>query len=194
MFPMITDLAEFRKARAIVDSVKGELTKKKVRFAPSIPIGAMIELPAAALEADHLLREADFLSIGSNDLTQYTLAVDRSNGRVAHLYRPHHPAVCRLIAMTVEAGLRAQKPVSVCGEMAGNPRYIALLIGLGVRTFSLAPARAAPVIDLMRRLTVPDCEKLAQEALASGDADETARLIEAFGAAKGEGHGRKAPP
>ena len=162
-----------------------------MKFAPSIPIGAMIELPAAALEAENLLREADFLSIGSNDLTQYTLAVDRTNGRVAHLYRPHHPAVCRLIAMTVDAGLRAKKPVSVCGEMAGNPRYIPLLIGLGVRTFSMAPARVGPVIDLMRRVAVPECEALAKAALASGDADETAKLIEAFGASKEEKHGAK---
>jgi phosphotransferase system enzyme I (PtsI) len=194
MFPMITDQSEFRKARGIVESVKAELTKKRVRCAPSIPIGAMIELPAAALEAEHLLREADFLSIGSNDLTQYTLGVDRSNGRVAHLYRPHHPAVCRLISITVDAGLRAKKPVSLCGEMAGNPRYTALLIGLGVRTFSMAPAREGPVIDLMRRVSVPECEALAKASLASGDADETARLIEAFGATKGEKHGRRVPP
>lgn len=193
MFPMITDQAEFRKAREIVESVKAELTRKRVKFAPSIPIGAMIELPAAALEAEHLLQEADFLSIGSNDLTQYTLGVDRTNGRVAHLYRPHHPAVCRLISLTVEAGLRAKKPVSLCGEMAGNPRYVPLLIGIGVRTFSMAPARVGPVIDLMRRVVVPECEALAKASLASGDADETAKLLEAFGAAKDEKHGKRAP-
>jgi phosphotransferase system enzyme I (PtsI) len=193
MFPMITDQSEFRRAREIVESVKAELTRKRVRFAPSIPIGAMIELPAAALEAEHLLKEADFLSIGSNDLTQYTLGVDRTNGRVAHLYRPHHPAVCHLIAITVEAGLRAKKPVSLCGEMAGNPRYVPLLIGLGVRTFSMAPARVGPVIDLMRQVSIPECESLARSALESGDADETARLIEAFGA-RTEKHGRKAQP
>jgi phosphotransferase system enzyme I (PtsI) len=191
MFPMITDLAEFRQARAIVDSVKAELTKKRIRFAPSIPVGAMIELPAAALEAAHLLEEADFLSVGSNDLTQYTLAVDRTNGRVAHLYRPHHPAVCRLIGMAVEAGLAAKKPVSVCGEMAGNPRYVPLLIGLGVRTFSMAPARVGPVIDLMRKLTVPACEQLARAILEARDANETGDLIEAFEGKRGDRVRRK---
>jgi phosphoenolpyruvate-protein phosphotransferase (PTS system enzyme I) len=180
MFPMVTDAAEFRQARAVVDSVKSELTRKRVEFAPAIPIGAMIELPAAALAAAHLAREADFLSVGSNDLTQYTLAVDRTNGRVAHLYRPHHPAVCRLIAMTVDAGRAAKKPVSVCGEMAGNPRYVPLLIGLGVRTFSMAPARIGPVLELLRRVTVPACEALAKEVLAAGDANETAAMIERF--------------
>jgi phosphotransferase system enzyme I (PtsI) len=189
MFPMITDAAEFRQARAIVDSVKSELARKRVRFAPSIPIGAMIETPAAAIQAASLLREADFLSIGSNDLTQYALAVDRTNGRVAHLYRPHHPAVCRLIAMTVEAGVAAKKPVSVCGEMAGIPRYVPLLIGLGVRTFSMAPARVASVIDLLPRISVTDCEALAKASLAAADANETAALIVSFG--KKGGRARK---
>jgi phosphotransferase system enzyme I (PtsI) len=191
MFPMITDLAEFRQARAIVDSVKAELTRKRVKFAPSIPIGAMIELPAAVLEAPHLLLEADFLSVGSNDLVQYTLGVDRTNGRVAHLYRPHHPAVCRLIGMTVDAGIAAKKPVSVCGEMAGNPRYVPLLIGLGVRTFSMAPARVGPSIDLMRQITVPACEALAKAVLLAKDANETGELIDAFEAGKGERVRRK---
>jgi phosphoenolpyruvate-protein phosphotransferase (PTS system enzyme I) len=186
MFPMITDLAEFRQARAIVDSVKAELTRKRVRFAPSVPVGAMIELPAAVLEAGHLLGEADFLSVGSNDLIQYTLGVDRTNGRVAHLYRPYHPAVCRLIGMTVEAGVAAKKPISLCGEMAGNPRYVPLLIGLGVRTFSMAPARVGPVIDLMRRVQLSDCEALAQAALAARDPGETWKLIEAFDTGKHE--------
>jgi phosphoenolpyruvate-protein phosphotransferase (PTS system enzyme I) len=186
MFPMITDLAEFRQARAIVDSVKAELTRKRVRFAPSVPVGAMIELPAAVLEAGHLLAEADFLSVGSNDLIQYTLGVDRTNGRVAHLYRPHHPAVCRLIGMTVEAGVAAKKPISLCGEMAGNPRYVPLLIGLGVRTFSMAPARVGSVIDLMRRVHLSDCDALATAALAARDPGDTYKLIEAFEAGKHE--------
>jgi phosphotransferase system enzyme I (PtsI) len=191
MFPMITDVAEFRQARAIADSVKAELTRKRVKFAPSIPIGAMIELPAAVLEAAHLLQEADFLSVGSNDLIQYTLGVDRTNGRVAHLYRPHHPAVCRLIGMTVDAGISARKPVSVCGEMAGNPRYLPLLIGLGVRTFSMAPTRVGPSIDLMRRIKVPACEALAKAVLLAKDANETGELIEAFQSGREERVRRK---
>src|SRR5262249_46129510 len=132
------------------------------------------------LESARLLDVADFLSIGSNDLTQYTLAVDRTNGRVASLFRPHHPAVCRLIKMTVDSGLAAKKPVSLCGEMAGNPRYIALLIGLGVRTFSMAPTRVATIVEIMRRVSVPECEALARSVLASGDADQSGVLIDAF--------------
>jgi phosphotransferase system enzyme I (PtsI) len=179
LFPLITDAAEFRRARAIVDSVKADLAKRRVRFAPSVPVGAMVELPAAALEASRLLEVADFLSIGSNDLTQYTLAVDRTNGRVAHLFRPHHPSVCRLIDMTVKAGLQARKPVSLCGEMAGNPRYVPLLIGLGLRSLSMAPTRAPVAIDLMRGLTVPACEDLARAVLDSADADEAGAHLDA---------------
>jgi phosphotransferase system enzyme I (PtsI) len=190
MFPLITDAAEFRRARAVVDSVKADLAKKRIRFAPSIPIGAMVELPAAALEAATLFEVADFLSIGSNDLIQYTLAVDRANGRVAHLYRPHHPAVCRLIAMTLQAGSAAKKPVSLCGEMAGNPRHVPLLIGLGLRTFSMAPTRVAGILDLMRGLSIPECEKLARDVLASPDPDEAAAHLDAFDASKGA-RGRK---
>lgn len=190
MFPLITDAAEFRRARAIVDAVKADLVKKRVRFAPSIPIGAMVELPSAALESARLIEVADFLSIGSNDLTQYTLAVDRTNGRVAHLFKPHHPAVCRLIDITVRSAAAAKKPVSLCGEMGGNPRYVALLIGLGVRTFSMAAARVAPVLDIMRRVAVPECEALARSVLDCGGADESAALLEAFDGAKGD-RGRK---
>jgi phosphoenolpyruvate-protein phosphotransferase (PTS system enzyme I) len=193
MFPLITDASEFRRARAIVDSVKSELAKKRIRVAPSIPIGAMVELPSAALESARLLEVADFLSIGSNDLTQYTLAVDRTNGRVAHLFKPHHPAVCRLIDMTVRSGIAAKKPVSLCGEMAGNPRYVALLIGLGVRTFSMAPTRVATVLDIMRRVTVPECEALSRAVLDCSGGDEAAALLDAFDVPKGDRARRKAP-
>ena len=110
---------------------------------PLPPLGVMIEIPGAALAADALAAEADFFAIGTNDLIQYTLAIDRGDEQVAHLYNPLHPAVLRLIQFAVEAALRARKPVCLCGEMAGDPRYTALLLGLGIRDLSMAPANIA---------------------------------------------------
>src|SRR5204862_7899460 len=109
------------------------------------PLGAMIEVPGAALAADALAAEADFFSIGTNDLIQYTLAIDRGDEQVAHLYNPLHPAVLRLVQFTIEAALRARIGVAVCGEMAGDPRYTALLLGLGIRDLSMAPGNISRV-------------------------------------------------
>ncbi len=180
MFPMIMDVADFCRARGIVESVKDELRAKRTPFVEGIPIGAMIEVPSAALVADSILGEAAFLSIGSNDLTQYTLAVDRTNGRVAHLYKPHHPAVCRLIRTVIEAGQKAQRPVSICGEMAGNLRCIPLLLGLGLRSLSMAAPRLFDVAERIRRVSIPACEELASAVLRAGDADESLKLLEEF--------------
>ena len=149
---MIADPAEGRQARAVVDSVESELTRQRVKFAPAIPIGAMIELPAAALAAAHLARVADFLSVGSNNVAQYTLAVDRTNGRVAVVYRPHHPAVCRLIAMTVKAGLAAEEARL---GLRGDGRQPALRPAAARSRRAdvpMAPARIGPVIELLRRV------------------------------------------
>src|SRR5207253_3656141 len=120
--------------------VARRLLRKGIRIPdPLPPVGAMIEIPGAALAADALAQVCDFFAIGTNDLTMYTLAIDRGDEQVAHLYNPLHPAVLRLIQFSVEAGLRARLPVSVCGEIAGDPRFTALLLGLGVRELSMAP-------------------------------------------------------
>lgn len=180
MFPMINDVGEFRRARAYVEQVKRELRAEKVPFDAAVPVGAMIETPAAALLADSLLREADFLSLGTNDLTQYTLAVDRTNAKVSGLFKPHHPAVCRMILATIRAGRVAGKPVSACGEMAGNVKYVPLLVGLGLRIFSCAAPRVRDVADRLRRVTTDECEQLASKVLAADDAAAAAKILDQF--------------
>jgi phosphotransferase system enzyme I (PtsI) len=137
-----------------------------------MPVGTMIEIPAAALIADTLARETDFFSIGTNDLTGYTLAVDRMNERVAHLYQPTHPAVIRLIRMTVEAGRRHGRRTTVCGEMAGEPALVPLLVGLGIDELSATPALVPQVKFLLRRLKLPEAKALAEFALGCDSAAE----------------------
>ncbi len=180
MFPMVTDAGEFLRAKAILEVVKSELKAERVPFAADVPVGVMIELPAAAIASAALMKVADFGSIGTNDLTQYTLAVDRTNGRVSDWYKPHHPAICRLIKVAVEAGLATGKEVSVCGEMAGSTRLVPVLMGLGVRSFSMAPPRMGQVVDRISRLTLPACRALADAVLASPDAEEALAVIDAF--------------
>jgi phosphotransferase system enzyme I (PtsI) len=180
MFPMINDLGEFRRARNYVEAVKKELRAEKTPFDATIPVGAMIETPAAALQAESILREADFVSLGTNDLTQYTLAVDRTNAKVSGLYRPHHPAVCRLIKSVLQAGRAAGKPVSACGEMAGNVKYVPLLLGLGLRVFSCAATRVRDVVDRIRRSDVGECEALAAGVLAADDAAAAGKVLDQF--------------
>jgi phosphotransferase system enzyme I (PtsI) len=144
LLPMITTPGEVRAVRKELDKTARRLIRGGVTIAdPLPPVGVMIEVPGAALAADSLAQTADFFAIGTNDLTMYTLAIDRGEERVAHLFNPLHPAVLRLIQFTVEAALRARIPVSVCGEIAGDPRFTALLIGLGVRELSMT-AKAIP--------------------------------------------------
>ncbi|MCW8889301.1 MAG: phosphoenolpyruvate--protein phosphotransferase [Sedimenticola sp.] len=139
MIPMLSNLQEVRKLKTIIRETKRALAADNLPFAEHIPIGGMIEVPAAALSADAFSRELDFLSIGTNDLIQYTLAVDRVDEEVNYLYDPLHPAILRLIQTVIKAGENAGIPVSMCGEMAGDPRYIPLLIGMGLREFSMQP-------------------------------------------------------
>lgn len=139
MIPMLTNIWEARQARAIIEDEARNLEKQGIAFDPNVPIGAMIETPAAALCADSFADYFDFLSIGTNDLIQYTLAVDRADDTVNHLYDPLHPAILKLIKYTITAGKNAGKPVAMCGEMAGDPRYIPLLVGMGLEVFSMQP-------------------------------------------------------
>jgi len=172
LIPMISAVEELRRVRVLVEETKEELTRRSVRFDPNIPIGVMIEIPSAALISDSLARECDFFSIGTNDLTQYTLAVDRGNEKVAHLYSPFHPAVLSLIDRTVRGAGRAGIPVSVCGEMASNPLAVPLLVGLGIAELS-GVASAVPVVkEIVRSLEMGKVADDARNALQAGSVAE----------------------
>ena len=142
---MITSLAEVRATREIIESVKAELTAQAIAFDTTVPVGAMVEVPAMAIAIEPFAQAFDFLSIGTNDLIQYTLGIDRSDAEVSSLYDPLHPAVLRLIAGTINAGDRFRKPVSVCGEMAGDAKLTRLLLGMGVTQFSMHPRQLLDV-------------------------------------------------
>jgi phosphotransferase system enzyme I (PtsI) len=184
MFPMISSVTELRRARTILEQVKDELRLSHVPFDASLPVGAMVEIPSAAIAADLLAREVDFFSIGSNDLTQYTLAVDRTNERVATLFRPSNPAILRLLRSVVREGERTGIRVSLCGEMASERPYTLLLLGLGIRRFSVAPSTVPEVKRVVRSVTRRMAAEITGRALALSTpedvdgylADETARL------------------
>ena len=165
MYPMISGLDELTQANALLENCKAELRAEQIAFDDKLEIGAMIETPSAAVIADSLAKRVQFFSIGTNDLIQYTLAVDRMNEKIAHLYEPTHPAIVRLIKTTVDAAHAHKVWVSVCGEMAGDPVFAPLLIGLGVDELSAAPPLLAQVKYLIRRLKFSDAKDLATFAL-----------------------------
>ncbi len=170
MFPLVTSLAELRKGKWHLREVMEDLHEEGVPFDPGVEVGMMVEVPSAALLADLFAREAAFFSIGTNDLVQYTLAVDRTNERVAHLFNPCHPAVVCLIKEVARVARRRGIPVSCCGESAGEVDYAVLLIGLGLRTLSVSAASIPQLKRLVRSVTVEQCERIAREA-GSFDSD-----------------------
>jgi phosphotransferase system enzyme I (PtsI) len=165
MYPMISGLDELNQANALVETCKAELRAEKIPFDEKLEIGAMVEIPSAALIADTLAKRVKFFSIGSNDLIQYTLAADRTNEKVSHLYEPTHPAILRLIKMTVDAAHQHGVWVGVCGEIAGDPVLAPLLIGLGVDELSAAPTVVPQVKYIVRRLKLSEAQDLAAFAL-----------------------------
>ena len=165
MYPMISGLDELLQANALVEEYKNELRQEKIPFDENLEIGAMIETPSAVIIADSLAKRLKFFSIGTNDLIQYSLAVDRMNERIAHLYEPTHPAIVRLIKATVEAAHNRKIWVSVCGEMASEPTLAPLLLGLGVDELSVSPALLPPVKFIIRRLKLSEAKELAAFAL-----------------------------
>lgn len=165
MYPMISGLEELRSANAILDECKEELRARGTAFNPNIEVGIMVETPSAALVAGHLAREVKFFSIGTNDLIQYTIAVDRGNDRIAHLFEPTHPAVIRLIKGVVDAAHRNNIWVGVCGEMAGDIALTPLLLGLGVDELSASTTVVPRVKKAVQSLSIPTCQILADEAL-----------------------------
>jgi len=172
MFPMVSGLSELKRARATVLECMDELSKADIPFNPDMPVGVMIEVPSAAVCADLLAPEVDFFSIGTNDLIQYTVAVDRVNPHVADLYRPTHPAVIRLIKRTIDAANSNGIWTGVCGEMAGDIRLTPLLIGLGVEELSVGPHQVPRVGQAVRSLSHAECAAMADEALKKGHSYE----------------------
>ena len=169
MYPMISGLDELNQANALVEEYKDELRREGIPFDENLEIGAMIETPSAAVVADSLAKRVQFFSIGTNDLIQYSLAVDRMNEKIAHLYEPTHPAIVRLIKMIVDAAHQNGVRVSVCGEMAGDPALVPLLLGLGVDELSVAPPLVPQVKFIIRRLKLSEARDLAKFALNCED-------------------------
>ncbi len=179
LLPMITTSGEIRQARDILLRMVKRLKRRGVAIAdPLPPLGVMIEVPGAALAADALAQISDFFAIGTNDLTQYTLAIDRTDDQVAHLYNPLHPAVLRLMDFAIQAALRARIPVSVCGEIAGDPKFTALLIGLGVRDLSMATTSLLQVKSRVRQVEFTAAAARARMVMESHDSGRIRMLLE----------------
>ena len=178
MLPLVTTVSEVRRVRELLESTKAELRKENIEFRDTIPVGVMIETPAAAMTADLLAKEADFFSIGTNDLTQYTMAVDRGNSKVSTLYSHYNPAVLRLIKQTAEAANRAGIPVGMCGEAAGDKAFIPLLIAFGLHEFSVTPAAVLPTRKTVSLWSKTDADALAERILTLDSAEEVAAALE----------------
>ena len=181
MFPMLTSYEELMIALTVLDQAKRELKEEDKAFDPNIPVGAMIEVPAAALAANRFAKQLDFLSIGTNDLIQYTLAIDRIDDAVNYLYDPLHPAVLKLIQLTLQAGSKAKIPVSMCGEMAGDPRYTRLLLGMGLREFSAHPATMLEVKSVINASSAKELETQCKRILSAATRpDKIHALVDAL--------------
>ncbi len=180
MYPMVGSADELEAANRLLAEAKDELRARGQAFDADLRVGTMIEIPSAAIAADVLAPHCHFFSIGTNDLIQYLLAVDRGNNRIAHLYDPVHPAVLRVLKLVVDAAHARGIKVSVCGEMAGDPVYVPLLVGLGVDELSMTPPLVPAARFLIRAMTGAEARQLAQEALAQTDSKRTAALVQAF--------------
>ncbi len=180
MYPMVGSADELEAANRLLEEAKGELRARAQAFDAGLRVGTMIEIPSAAVAADVLAPHCRFFSIGTNDLIQYLLAVDRGNNRIAHLYDPVHPAVLRVLKLVVDAAHGAGIKVSVCGEMAGDPVYVPLLVGLGVDELSMTPLLLPAARYLIRAMSCAEARALAAEALAQTDSKRTAALVQAF--------------
>ena len=172
MLPLVSGIGEILQAKQIFNEVRTELSRQRIPFDENMPFGVMIEVPSAVAVADLLAPEVDFFSIGTNDLIQYTIGIDRSNEHVAYLYEPLHPGVLRFIRQTVDAGHRAGIPVAVCGEMAGEPMYVPILLGLKIDSFSMNPQSLPRVKNLVRRSSMKECCRFARKVLRMRTAKE----------------------
>ncbi|MFC4766228.1 phosphoenolpyruvate--protein phosphotransferase [Effusibacillus consociatus] len=180
MFPMIATLEEFRQAKAILLEEKEKLVVEGIQVADDIQVGIMVEIPSTAVMADQFAKEVDFFSIGTNDLIQYTMAADRMNERVSYLYQPYNPAILRLVKMVIDAAHREGRWVGMCGEMAGDPTAIPLLLGLGLDEFSMSATSILPARSQISKLSLADMQQLAAKALEMHTAEEVVELVKDF--------------
>jgi phosphotransferase system enzyme I (PtsI) len=182
MIPMLSTIQELLQVLRMVDEEKKSLRSRGIRFNKNMSIGGMVEIPAAALAADAFAQHLDFLSIGTNDLIQYTLAVDRLDEEVNYLYNPLHPAILQLINMTMIAGKKAGIPVAMCGEMAGDARYTRLLLGLGLREFSMLPATLLEVKRIINSSEIESLARQVRKVLKMSHPVEIAEFVEKINA------------
>lgn len=177
MFPMITTLIELRQAKLVLNEVIEDLEESDVEFRRDVPVGMMVEVPSAVIMLDRFVDDVDFISVGTNDLIQYTLAVDRSNKDVADLYTPADPAVLRLIQRSFQVAQEANCTVNVCGQMSGNTRYTMLLLGMGLRSFSVTPSAIPEIKKICRSVTIDQCENVANKVRELDSAREIRRYL-----------------
>ena len=180
LLPMLTSHTELVQSLAILNQAKRELKSEDREFDPDIPVGAMIEVPAAAISANIFAKQLDFLSIGTNDLIQYTLAIDRIDDQVNYLYDPLHPSVLKLISLTLQAGRRAKIPVAMCGEMAGDPRYTRLLLGMGLQEFSAHPSNLLEIKQIINRSKISELEKPTKKILSTTVPNKIGTMVDAL--------------
>lgn len=177
LLPMISSMEEIIRAKEIINEVKADLDKQKIAYEKNIPIGIMIEIPSAVMMANEMAKEVDFFSIGTNDLVQYSLAIDRINEHVSHLYNPFHPAVLRMIHRTVRAAKKAGIPVSLCGELAGDPLAISLMVGMELDSLSMNPISIPRVKKILRSISKSQLEKLVPKILTLSTGDEVLKYL-----------------
>ena len=177
MFPLVTGVQEIRQVKTLIREIKAELDEEGHLYNPDLKVGIMVEVPSAALIADILAKEVDFFAIGTNDLIQYSLAIDRSNENVSYLYEPLHPALLRLIKGIIDAGKASGIPVSMCGEMAADPIYAVVLIGLGLEIFSMNPSSIPIIKNIVRSVRYRDCRRIAEIALQKSTAQEIEEFV-----------------
>jgi len=177
MFPLVSGVQELRQVKTFIREIKLELDAEGKAYNPDLKIGIMIEVPSAALIADFLAEEADFFAIGTNDLIQYSLAIDRANENVSYLYEPLHPALLRLIKTVIDAGKRANIPVSMCGEMANDPIFAIVLLGLGLENFSMNPSSIPVIKNVVRSVRYKDCKRIADMVLLKRTAQEIEEFV-----------------
>ncbi len=176
MFPLLMSLMEFRQAKMTLHDAMEDLEEAGIPYRRELPIGIMLETPAAAIQVKEFCREVDFISIGTNDLLQYLVAVDRGNEEVSRFYDPSHPALLRTLADVMSACTKAGRDCSLCGEMAGSPLYALFLLGIGLRSFSMAPANIPEIKKLIRLATVAQARRVARRALTF----ETERQVTSY--------------